>query len=66
VCSVHQEPTAVVSADDSAQGFNKEADHAHIVQRAYELYEQWGRQDGQALEDWVKTERELGGAVHHM
>jgi len=56
----------VVSADDSAQGFNKEADHAHIVQRAYELYEQWGRQDGQALEDWVKTERELGGAVHHM
>ncbi|MBU6482232.1 MAG: DUF2934 domain-containing protein [Nitrospirae bacterium] len=50
-----------------AQAFKRAAvDHAHIAQRAYELYEQRGRQDGQALEDWVKAERELGGAVHHM
>ncbi len=49
-----------------AQAFKRaEADHAHIAQRAYELYEQRGRQDGRDLEDWVKAERELGGAVHH-
>lgn len=49
-----------------AQAFKRAAaDHAHIAQRAYELYEQRGRQDGGDLEDWVKAERELGGAVHH-
>lgn len=50
-----------------AQAFKRAAaEHAHIAQRAYELYEQRGRQDGRDLEDWVKAERELGGAVHHM
>ena len=54
-------------AGQMAQAFKRAAaDHAHIAQRAYELYEQRGRQDGQALEDWVKAERELGEAVHHM
>ena len=49
-----------------AQAFKRAAaDHAHIAQRAYELYEQRGRQEGRDLEDWVKAERELGGAVHH-
>ena len=49
-----------------AQAFKRAAaDHADIAQRAYELYEQRGRQDGRDLEDWVKAERELGGAVHH-
>jgi Protein of unknown function (DUF2934) len=49
-----------------AQAFKRAAaDHGHIAQRAYELYEQRGRQDGRDLEDWVKAERELGGAVHH-
>jgi hypothetical protein len=49
-----------------AQAFKRAAaDHAHIAQRAYELYEQRGRQDGRDLEDWLKAERELGGAVHH-
>jgi hypothetical protein len=49
-----------------AQAFKRAtADHAHIAQRAYELYEQRGRQDGWDLEDWLKAERELGGAVHH-
>jgi len=27
--------------------------------RAYELYEQRGRQDGYALEDWLQAEREI-------
>ena len=49
-----------------AQAFKRAAaDHADIAQRAYELYEQRGRQDGWDLEDWLKAERELGGAMHH-
>ncbi len=30
-----------------------------IRQRAYELYEQRGRCDGRALEDWVRAESEV-------
>ena len=41
------------------------ADHSRMALRAYELYEQRGRQEGRALEDWVEAERDLGGAVHH-
>ena len=49
-----------------AQAFKRAAaDHAHIAQHAYKLYEQRGRQDGRDLEDWLKAERELGGAMHH-
>jgi len=33
-----------------------------IAQRAYGLYEQGGRQDGRALEDWLQAERQLVGA----
>ena len=33
-----------------------------IALRAYELYEQRGRQEGRALEDWVEAERQLVGA----
>lgn len=36
--------------------------HERIARRAYELYEQRGRQEGRALEDWVKAERQLVGA----
>jgi hypothetical protein len=32
---------------------------ARIAMRAYELYEQRGRQDGYALADWLQAEREL-------
>lgn len=32
---------------------------AGIRRRAYELYEQRGAQDGQALDDWLQAEREL-------
>ncbi len=46
------------------QAFKRAAvDHHHVAQRNYELYEQWGRQDGQELEDWLKAEHELAGAV---
>ena len=30
-----------------------------IATRAYELYEQEGRQDGQSVQDWEKAEREI-------
>jgi hypothetical protein len=47
-----------------AQAFKRAViDHTHIEQLAYELYEQRGRQDGQALEDWLKAEHELAGSV---
>jgi hypothetical protein len=47
-----------------AQAFKRAAgDHHHIAHRAYELYEQRGRHDGQDLEDWLKAEHELGGSV---
>jgi H+-transporting ATPase len=32
---------------------------AQIAKRAYELYEQRGRQDGRAAEDWGQAEREI-------
>ncbi len=31
----------------------------HIRERAYELYEQRGREDGHDLEDWLQAESEL-------
>ncbi|MGA2476389.1 MAG: DUF2934 domain-containing protein [Terriglobia bacterium] len=30
-----------------------------IATRAYELYEQRGRRDGQAGQDWLEAEREI-------
>jgi Protein of unknown function (DUF2934) len=36
--------------------------HERIERRAYELYEQRGRQEGRALEDWVNAELQLVGA----
>ena len=30
-----------------------------IAKRAYELYEQRGRQDGRAVQDWGQAEREI-------
>jgi len=34
----------------------------HIHRRAYDLYEQRGRIDGFALDDWLQAEREILGA----
>ena len=38
-------------------------DHERIARRAYELYEQRGRQDGRDVEDWAKAERQLSRAA---
>ena len=36
-----------------------EALHRKITQRAYELYEQRGRQEGFAMQDWLQAQQEL-------
>jgi hypothetical protein len=38
-----------------------EGHQVRVAQRAYELYEQRGRQEGRALEDWMNAERQLLG-----
>jgi replicative DNA helicase len=35
--------------------------HNQIFQRAYELYEQRGRDDGHDLDDWLTAESEVTG-----
>ena len=37
--------------------------YKQIAQRAYELYEQHGRQAGYELEDWLQAEREIRSAA---
>ena len=36
------------------------SERARVAMRAYELYQARGESDGQALEDWLAAERELG------
>lgn len=36
-------------------------EYERIARRAYELYEQRGRQEGRDLEDWMKAEQQLAG-----
>jgi hypothetical protein len=35
-----------------------------IAQKAYELYEQRGMQDGQALDDWLEAEAIVMEEIH--
>lgn len=35
-----------------------------IAQKAYELYEQRGRQEGQALDDWLEAEAIVMEEIH--
>jgi hypothetical protein len=35
-------------------------DRDRVASRAYELYQARGGSDGQALEDWLEAEREVG------
>jgi len=46
-------------ADQAAR--DAEAVRGRIAKRAYELYEQRGRQEGQAVEDWLQAEQQLVG-----
>ena len=49
-----QEHTTANQSDQYAKPF-----HARISERAYALYEQHGREDGHALDDWLEAERQL-------
>ena len=46
----------------SSVNAKEQALYERIAQRAYELYEQRGRQAGSALEDWIQAEREIRSA----
>ena len=39
---------------------HKEISKEDIAQRAYEIYVQRGQEPGNAVEDWVRAEKELG------
>jgi hypothetical protein len=43
----------------TAEGVGPDSDH-RIRQRAQELYEARGRQEGRDLDDWLQAEREVG------
>jgi len=36
--------------------------HEDVARRAYELYEQRGREEGRDWDDWLQAEREMLGA----
>ena len=38
-------------------------DYERIARRAYELYEQRGRQEGRDVEDWLNAEQQMAGAA---
>ena len=56
--TVSNPATSTMSAGTPRMSPSAQA-HDRIALRAYALYEQGGRQDGRALEDWVNAEREL-------
>jgi uncharacterized protein (DUF2249 family) len=51
---VTKKPPAMVTSDHDPQ----ELEH-QIRQRAYELYEARGREDGHELDDWLRAKEEI-------
>ena len=49
-------------SDSSIQISKADWDFERISRRAYQLYEQRGRQEGRDLEDWLNAERQLVAA----
>jgi len=54
--------TQTMSAGTPKMSPNDAQAQDRIALRAYALYEQRGRQEGRALEDWVNAERQLASA----
>jgi hypothetical protein len=48
------ENTITNQPDEHSQDF-----HARILERAYALYEEHGREDGHALENWLEAEQRV-------
>lgn len=42
---------------------NRKRCHALIAQRAYEVYETDGRQEGHNVQNWLRAEQELSGSL---
>ncbi len=57
--TVSNPATSTMSAGTPRMSPNSAQAQDRIALRAYALYEQRGRQEGLALEDWVNAEREL-------
>lgn len=49
------------NADNSLEGYAaiNADDHSEIAKLAYHFYEERGRQDGSAEEDWFRAEQEI-------
>ena len=74
--SVSNRPTSTLSAGTAHTGPGREHTgpaeqtskgakaHDRIRAEAYALYEQRGRQDGRALEDWLHAERQATEVVN--
>jgi hypothetical protein len=60
--TVSNPATPTMSAGTLKMSPNDAQAQDRIALRAYELYEQRGRQEGRALEDWVNAERQLVSA----
>lgn len=52
------DPRPAATATDSPKGLGDQH-HRHIAAAAFALYEQRGRQDGHALDDWLAAEKIL-------
>jgi len=59
---VSQNGSTAGSPEQASKGAQAQDRQDRIARRAYELYEQRGRQEGRALEDWVNAEQQLVGA----
>ena len=53
------EPGSHGSTDTTQSDVHRHHFHARISERAYALYEQHGREDGHALDDWLEAERQV-------
>jgi Protein of unknown function (DUF2934) len=51
---------APIQRSESAGDSGMQRDHNKIQERAYEIWDREGRQDGRAEEYWAQAERELG------
>ena len=60
--TVSNPATSSMSAGTPKMSPNDAQAQDRIALRAYALYEERGRQEGRALEDWVNAERELASA----
>ncbi len=60
--TVSNPATSSMSAGTPKMSPNDAQAQDRIALRAYALYEERGRQEGRALEDWVNAERQLASA----